>query len=88
MMKNNTVALSDLLQVFNLVITHGSKIDGNYEYQGIKAWHDFDGYTCFLGYKDLTLTLLFHGRYTFDFVHQETMDIFLTKVNKTLVSNA
>ena len=86
MMKNNNVALSDLLQVFNLVTTQGSKTEGNYEFNGIKAWHDFDGYTCFLGYKDLTLTLLFHGRYTFDFEQQETMDVFLSKVNKLLAS--
>lgn len=86
MMKNNTVALTDLLQVFNLVTSQGSKINGNYEYQGIKAWHDFDGYSCFLGYRDLTLTLLFHGRYTFDFQQQETLDVFISKVNKLLVS--
>jgi len=88
MIKNNTVALKDLLQVFNLVTSQGIKTDSRYEYQGINAWHDFDGYTCFLGYKDLTLTLLFHGRYTFDFQQQETLDVFLSKVNKLLVARA
>lgn len=88
MMKNNSVALSDLLQVFNLVTTQGIKTNGTYDYQGIKAWHDFDGYTCFLGYKDLTLTLLFHGRFTFDFQQQETQDVFLSKVNRLLAAKS
>ena len=88
MEKTNAVALTDMLQVFNLVTTLGDKTKSSYEYQGLKAWHDFDGYTCFLGYKDLTLTLLFHGRYTFDFTEQATMDAFIAKVNKLLVAAA
>lgn len=87
-MKNNNVALTDLLRVFNVVTTQGIKTDGNYQYQGINAWHDFDGYTCFLGYKDLTLTLLFHGRYTFDYQKQETLDLFLSKVNKLVAAKS
>lgn len=86
MIKNNTLDLKDLLQIFNLVTSKGEKSNESYEYKGIKAWHDFDGYTCFLAYKDLTLTLLFHGRYNVDFQQQETFDNFLAKMNKLLVT--
>lgn len=85
-MKNNHLPLSDLLQTFNLVTTKGNKVGEHYEFEGIKAWHDFDGYTCFIGYKELTLTLLFHGRYFFDFQQQETLDSFLSKVKQLLAS--
>ncbi len=88
MIKNNPLALKDLLQVFNLVTSEGIKTNENYDFQGIKAWHDFDGYTCFLAYKDLTLTLLFHGRYSVDFEQQATFDAFLAKVNKLIVSKS
>jgi hypothetical protein len=86
MAKNNKIALSDSLQAFDIVLSKGHHIDHHYEYQGLKAWHDFDGYTCYIGYKDLTLTLLFHGRYTVDFQQQETLKAFLSKVNKLLAS--
>ncbi len=84
-MKNSHIAQVDLLHAFNLITMKGNKANGHYEYQGIKAWHDVDGYTCFLGYNDLTLTLLFHGRYTFDFKEKETFDAFISKLNKLLV---
>lgn len=86
MMEKNQIVLNDVLQAFNLVLVKGDKVDSCYEYQGVKAWHDFDGYTCFLSYKDLTLTLLFHGRYTVDFQQQETLSDFVSKVNKLLAS--
>ena len=86
MMEKNKIVLNDVLQAFNLVLVKGYKVDSCYEYQGVKAWHDFDGYTCFLSYKDLTLTLLFHGRYTVDFQQQETLSAFVSKVNKLLAA--
>jgi hypothetical protein len=86
MAKNNKVALSDSLMAFDIVITKGHHIDHHYEYQGLKAWYDFDGYTCYLSYMDLTLTLLFHGRYAVDFQQQETLKAFLSKINKLLTS--
>jgi len=55
------------LQVFNLITTKESKKDGVYALSDISASQDFDGYTCWLAYKDLTITLLFHGSYYFDY---------------------
>ena len=69
--------LKEYLKAFNLIVSQGEKSPHDYFYRGVKAWHDFDGYTCFLGYKDLTLTLLFHGRHSFDYEHKETLTAFL-----------
>jgi len=68
--------LKEYLTVFNLVISRGKKLNGYYHFNGVKAWHDFDGYTCFLGYKDLTLTLLFHGRHSYDYEQKESLNTF------------
>ncbi|SEL76734.1 Protein of unknown function [Colwellia chukchiensis] len=84
--KSNALDLKDLLHIFNLVTREGEKIQESYHYEGIKAWHDFDGYTCFLAYKDLTLTFLFHGRYNVDFEQQATFDRFVAKVSKLLMA--
>lgn len=70
----------NLLEVFNLITTEGSRCDGVYEFEGIRAANDFDGYTCWLAYKDLTITLLFHGKYDFDYKDKDTLKVFFKKI--------
>jgi hypothetical protein len=74
----------NLLQVFDLIITKGQKKNGVYTFSDITASHDFDGYTCCLAYQDLTITLLFHGSYDFDYQHDNTLEIFFKKVDELL----
>jgi len=74
----------NLLQVFNLVTTKGSNTDGVYELSGIRASQDFDGYTCWLAYKDLTVTISFHGSYDFDYQEKDTLDVFFKKISNLL----
>ena len=80
----NQLKNRNLLQIFNLITTKGRKLDGAYEFLDIRASHDFDGYTCWLAYKDLTITLLFHGLYHFDYQHEETLKVFLKKISGLL----
>jgi hypothetical protein len=74
----------NLLQIFNLITTKGNKKDGVYTLSGITASQDFDGYTCWLDYKDLTITLLFHGSYDFDYQKDNTLEIFFNKIENLL----
>ena len=83
-MSSPELTLKEYLKVFNVVILKGEKENQLYNLEGIKAWHDFDGYTCFLGYKDVTLTLLFHGRYSFDYDKKENLSAFLVLLTKIL----
>jgi len=80
----NKLEKRNLLKAFNLITSKGNKSDGAYEFSDIKASHDFDGYTCWLAYKDLTITMLFHGPYRFDYKDKETVDIFFKKISKLL----
>lgn len=68
--------LSDHLYVFNHIVSNGSKIDGKYFLDGISAWHDLDGYSCFIGYKDVTLSLYFHGKFSYDFKSDQSVKEF------------
>ena len=72
-MINNTLKVRDLLQIFDLIASKGIKSDGVYQFEGIRAWHDFDGYTCWLAYKDVTITLLFHGKFSVDYEDENTL---------------
>ncbi|GAA6172567.1 hypothetical protein NBRC116592_22370 [Colwellia sp. KU-HH00111] len=74
----------NLLHVFNVIRDNGVKVNQGYELQGIKAWHDFDGYQCWLSYHDLTVTLLFHNKYQFDYSHDDTVANFTKLVDNIL----
>ncbi|OKY27858.1 DUF3081 family protein [Thalassotalea sp. PP2-459] len=68
--------LNKHLLVFNHIISHGEHKDGKYWLENLSAWHDLDGYTCFLGYKDLVMTIYFHNRFNFDYQDKQTLEKF------------
>ena len=86
-MSNNILKYRYFLFVFNLVSSKGTKLGSEYELLGIRAQHDFDGYTCWLAYKDLTVTLLFHGKFDVQFNNKDTFNEFYTKVNSLIALN-
>jgi hypothetical protein len=79
-MINNTLKNRDFLRVFDLISTKGIKSEGVYEFLGIRALHDFDGYTCWIIYNDLTITLLFHGNFSIEYEKQDTFNEFNKKL--------
>jgi hypothetical protein len=86
-MINNTLKSRDFLQIFDLISTKGIKSKEAYEFCGIRAWHDFDGYTCWLAYNDLTITLLFHGKFSVDYKNEDTLNAFYNKINSLITHN-
>lgn len=75
------------LHIFNVIVSKGDKKGTTYELEGISASHDFDGYTCWLTYKDLTITLLFHNKYQFEYTDNETAEHFVKKVDRILLNH-
>ena len=75
------MSLSKHLFVFNHVVTNGIKRDDKYHLDGLTAWHDIDGYTCYLGYQDLVMTLMFHGRFAYEYQKRLTYNDFNSLVN-------
>ncbi|WP_416307050.1 DUF3081 family protein [Neptunicella sp. SCSIO 80796] len=78
----NELNVKQALAVFNQVCEKGDKRDGHYFYQDIEAWHDFDGYTCFLKFNQVTLTLYFHGKYNLDYADNNDLEGFMRKLAK------
>ena len=68
--------LSLHLNVYNHIISHSEKHADKYVLGDLSAWHDFDGYTCYIGYKDLVMTLYFHSRFSFDYKDEATYNGF------------
>ncbi|RLV59020.1 DUF3081 family protein [Parashewanella curva] len=48
----------------------------------MRAWYDFDGYTCYLQYNQLIMTLQFHGKYRLEYPNKEDLHQFEAKLAK------
>lgn len=73
------------LYIFNYVIEHGDKCQQKHCFGELVAWHDFDGYCCYLGYKDLTMSLYFHSQFEFDYDERETFKSFNALIDRMLI---
>jgi len=78
--------LSNHLYVFNHLISHGELREGKYHLNELIAWHDVDGYTCYIGYKDLTMSLLFHSRFLYDYEDEATLSAFNLLIDEIFIS--
>lgn len=82
------MALHKYLSVFNHIIEQGDKRDNKYHSHGLSAWHDFEGYTCYLGYQGLTMTIYFHNKYTYDSPSSQTQAEFESLIDKLISDKA
>lgn len=80
----NKEKMRNILETFELITSKGVKENNVYQLSGLRAWHDFDGYICWLAYRDLTITLLFHGKYQLDYENNETLADFFKKSDQLL----
>ncbi|KJF80966.1 DUF3081 domain-containing protein [Photobacterium angustum] len=55
------LTIKEFLRVFDYIRSTGEQLNNRYKLGDIYAWHDYDGYTCWLNYRDVTVTLMFHG---------------------------
>ena len=58
---DNRLTTKEFLRVFDFIRSSGEKADHEYQLGELHAWHDYDGYTCWLRYKDVTVALMFHS---------------------------
>lgn len=76
--------ISQYLYVFNYICAQGFKSENVYYAEDFVAWHDFDGYTCYIGYKDVLLTLHFYGKHSLTYQDKNSFNIFSTKIKNFL----
>lgn len=75
------INLPNALRVFNQVISQGEKKDGVYRLGELLAWYDFDGYSCYLGCRDLVLSIYFHSKFSCDYEDDKTLVEFLNLID-------
>ncbi|USD67381.1 DUF3081 family protein [Vibrio sp. SCSIO 43136] len=73
---DNKLTVKDFLQVFDFIRSRGERHDHKFQLGDMQAWHDYDGYTCWLGFKDVTVTLMFHGSLKIDYRKEASFEEF------------
>lgn len=65
-----------MLNVFEKISKQGEKTSDGYQLEGMRAFTTPDGYTAYLEFHDLTLTLGFHSQYHFDYPDSQPLKLF------------
>ena len=79
-----------ILDVYEIVHTHGEHNGDEYELEGIKVSTDHDGYTVYLSGHGVEMRLEFHNKYHLDYQTERQLDLFtrkLEQLRKTYHSN-
>lgn len=74
--EDKSLDIKQAMRVFNQVQTHGEKRQGRYYWRQLEASSDFDGYTLYLNYQNVKLSLFFHNSYHISFNTRQELDQF------------
>jgi Protein of unknown function (DUF3081) len=67
MTENETkIDIKKALRVFDKATREGEKRDDGWHYRGLTVSTDFDGYTVFMNWQNVQLTIFFHNKFTVD----------------------
>ncbi|NRD72666.1 DUF3081 family protein [Shewanella sp. VB17] len=77
---------ANYLELFNHVLTHGTKQLSTMCLGSLSAWHEIDGYTCYLRSEGVTLTLLFHNRFSYEYDDESALLTFKSETEKVFAS--
>ncbi|MFV8782398.1 DUF3081 family protein [Microbulbifer sp. SA54] len=76
------IDIKQALRVFDKITQHGEKTENGWQYRGLTASTDFDGYTIFLRSAKVELTIFFHNKFTIDCRSSLDLDEFIDLLGK------
>ena len=71
-----------VLRVFNKVQDLGTAVGNGYQYKGLTANQDFDGYTIILKDDYVSITVFFHNKFSLDYTRSAMLHAFLEKIDQ------
>lgn len=83
----NRIPTHDLLLVYEIIRRFGNKTDTGYQWQGITASSDYDGYTVFLSADGVSMQLGFHHSYRLDYQNVKHFDAFQKRIKALLIKH-
>ena len=70
------------LSVFDKVVSKGERKEEAFFLDGLYATPSFDGYTVTLTDEKVTLSILFHNKFTIDYDSQKSFSEFMLKLDR------
>jgi hypothetical protein len=77
----NQVDSHVILEVYEIVRTHGQKNGHEYVLEGITVSTDHDGYTVYLSGHGVAMHLAFHNTYHFNYESERELELFMKKLH-------
>ena len=68
------------LSAFQTIVDQGNQVDTRYQFDGLQAESDYDGYTLHISDNKVTLHIYFHNRFELDSENPRDSEDFLRKV--------
>ncbi|SBS63378.1 DUF3081 domain-containing protein [Vibrio atlanticus] len=76
---DSRITIKEFLRVFDYLRSTGEQLDNKYQLGEMFAWHDYDGYNCWLSYRDVTITLMFHGSLKIEYDKASNYEDFINR---------
>ncbi|WP_066963903.1 DUF3081 family protein [Microbulbifer sp. Q7] len=76
------IDVKQALRVFDKITREGEKTAHGWQYRGLTASTDFDGYTVFLRSQTVELTIFFHNKFTVNCTKPTDLEDFVALMNK------
>ena len=81
-MSDTEINIQKVLSVFDVITKQGERHGDEYQYQGLRAHTDFDGYTIFIENDYVCLTVFFHNKFSLESSSQKEKMLFLNKIDE------
>lgn len=76
------IDVKQALRVFDKITQLGEKTEQGWQYRGLSASTDFDGYTVFLRSATVELTIFFHNKFTIECRNALDLEEFIELLGK------
>lgn len=81
---SHLISPKDAIAAYQVIREKGTQQNAAYEYGGITAETDWDGYTVFLKDNHVSMTVYYHYKYQLDYENIEQLDAFRLKIKAIL----
>lgn len=75
------VNVKKTLAVFNAITSLGQREGNQYQYNGLTAFSDHDGYNITIKNDHVELTIFFHNKFSFNYNNKKERLMFLHKID-------
>lgn len=81
---NHLINPKDVVKAYQIIRDKGEKDPNGYNYKGLFAENDLDGYTVFVTDGQVNMTVYYHYKYNLEYSDNAMLERFKLKINEVL----